>query len=297
MHNAVTLEALRIMKAIDEKGSFAAAAESVFKVPSALTYTIQKLEADLDVSLFNRRGQKSVLTPAGRLVLSEGLAILQAAEQLEEKVRQLETGWETTFKIAKDTIIPIRPLLKIIQDFCSLDKLVEISVFEEALGGGWDALYSGRADIGIGLTGELPKGQYEVSQIGSMEFVFAVARSHPLADYVGILEGKIISQYPSIVVADSSRSLPGRSSGLYESKQKIRVSSMASKLEAQRMGLGTGFLPLHVAKPALDRGELIAKSVSIPRPSMPVYMASAKDKTGNAQTWFCEQLASCNWFD
>lgn len=296
MHHSVTLDALRIIKAIDDKGSFAAAAESVFKVPSALTYTIQKLESDLGVSLFDRRGQKSVLTPAGKLVLNEGMIILEAADQLEEKVKQLETGWETRFRIAKDTIIPISPLLNILSEFCAMDKVVEISVYEEALGGGWDALYSGRADIGIGLTGELPKGQYEVTKIGDMEFVFAVSQSHPLADYVGILENKVINQYPSIVVADSSRSLPGRSSGVYESKQKIRVSSMASKLEAQLIGLGTGFLPLHVAKPALDSGELVAKSVAIPRPSIPVYMASAKNKTGNAKDWFCQKLSECDWF-
>lgn len=297
MHHAVTLEALRILKAIQEKGSFAAAADSVFKVPSALTYTMQKLETDLSVALFDRRGQKAVLTAAGQLVLSEGLSILHAAEQLEEKVRQLETGWETNLRIAKDTIIPIKPLLKIVGEFCDLDKLVEVSIIEEALGGGWDALYSGRADIGLGLTGEIPRGQYDVHQIGALDFVFAVASTHPLADYVGILESKLIGQYPAVVVADSSRALPVRSSGIYESKQQIRVSSMLSKLDAQLLGLGTGFLPLHIAKEALEQGSLVAKSVSIPRPSMPVYMASEKNKEGKALAWFCQQLSSCDWFD
>lgn len=296
MHHAVTLEALRILKAIQEKGSFAAAADSVFKVPSALTYTIQKLESDLDVKLFDRRGQKAVLTAAGQLVLNEGLAILHAADNLEEKVRQLETGWETQLRIAKDTIIPITPLLNIISEFCQLDKVVEVSVIEEALGGGWDALYSGRADIGLGLTGEIPRGQYNVSQIGMVEFVFAVSASHPLADYAGVMESKVFSQYPSIVVADSSRSLPVRSSGIYESKQRIRVSSMQTKLEAQISGLGTGFLPLHIARPALQSGALVAKSVSIPRPPMPVYMASEKHSSGKAQAWFCDALSISEWF-
>ena len=41
---ALTLEALRVMDAIDRRGSFAAAADELGRVPSALSYTMQKLE-------------------------------------------------------------------------------------------------------------------------------------------------------------------------------------------------------------------------------------------------------------
>lgn len=46
---ALTLEALRVMDAIDRRGSFAAAADELGRVPSALSYTMQKLEEELDV--------------------------------------------------------------------------------------------------------------------------------------------------------------------------------------------------------------------------------------------------------
>lgn len=52
---ALTLEALRVMDAIDRRGSFAAAADELGRVPSALSYTMQKLEEELDVVLFDRR--------------------------------------------------------------------------------------------------------------------------------------------------------------------------------------------------------------------------------------------------
>lgn len=51
---ALTLEALRVMDAIDRRGSFAAAADELGRVPSALSYTMQKLEEELDVVLFDR---------------------------------------------------------------------------------------------------------------------------------------------------------------------------------------------------------------------------------------------------
>lgn len=296
MRNAVTLEALRVLEAIHEKGSFAAAAQSLFKVPSALTYTMQKLETDLGVALFDRRGQRALLTPAGQLVLDEGNAILQATSRLEEKVLQLESGWEPKLVIAKDTIVPDKPLFDIIGQFCQLDKQVEVTVIEESLGGGWDALHTQRADVAIGVTGELPKGQFAIQRMDSLEFVFAVASDHPLADFVGLIEAHHVNQYPAIVVADSSRSLPGRSSGLFNSKQQIRVTSMASKLQAQLQGIGIGFLPMYMALPYLRSGQLIAKSCAIPRPPISVYLAWEKNKTGKALAWFCERLQQQNWF-
>ncbi len=44
---ALTLEAIRVLDAIDRRGSFAAAADELGKVPSALSYTVQKLEDEL----------------------------------------------------------------------------------------------------------------------------------------------------------------------------------------------------------------------------------------------------------
>ncbi len=38
----LTLESLRTLDAIDRRGSFAAAAEELAKVPSALSYSVQK---------------------------------------------------------------------------------------------------------------------------------------------------------------------------------------------------------------------------------------------------------------
>ncbi|KXI27120.1 LysR family transcriptional regulator [Paraglaciecola hydrolytica] len=296
MRNAITLDAIRVLEAIDNKGSFSAAAQALFKVPSAITYTMQKLESDLGVVLFDRSNKRAVLTPAGRLVLDEGIQLLQSSARLEEKVHQLESGWEAKLTIAKDTIIPDAQLFEILGRFCGLNKQVEITIIEEVLGGGWDALYTKRADIAIGVTGELPKGQFNVHALGELEFVFAVARHHPLADFVGLIETQHIKQFPTLVVADSSRTLPGRSSGLFDSKQVIRVSNMPSKIQAQIQGIGVGFLPLHLIKKELETGELIIKGCAIPRPPIPVYFAVEKGRAGKALEWFSQELKQQMWF-
>ena len=69
---------------------------------------MNKLEADLAVALYDRSGQRAVLTPAGRLLLEEGRHLLAAAERLELLIKQLESGWEPVLRIARDTILPWR---------------------------------------------------------------------------------------------------------------------------------------------------------------------------------------------
>src|SRR3546814_7346906 len=51
----LTFDALETLDAIEQQGSFAKAAEVLHRVPSAITYTVQKLASDLGVQLFEDR--------------------------------------------------------------------------------------------------------------------------------------------------------------------------------------------------------------------------------------------------
>ena len=62
----LSLEALQIIDAIDRRGSFAKAAQELHRVPSTISYTVARLEEDLDLQVFERHGPRILLTPAGR---------------------------------------------------------------------------------------------------------------------------------------------------------------------------------------------------------------------------------------
>ena len=295
MQTSLTIDALKALDAIAKKGSFAAAAESLFKVPSALTYTIKKLEQDMGVALFDRSKQRAVLTPAGELVLEQGRDILLATNKLFDAVKQLDSGWEREIRIARDTIVEGAQLLPVVKRFTELSTNVNVVLTEEALAGGWDALHSGRADIVIGASGELPKGLYQTHKIAEAKFVFAVASSHPLASTVGTLEVEQLREFPAVVVTDTAQYLPNRDAGVFLSKQVIRVNSMQAKLQAQRLGIGVGFLPLHFAQPYLQSGELVEKQCALPRPAQDIYIAWRKGEQGKALAWFIESLCQQTW--
>jgi DNA-binding transcriptional LysR family regulator len=102
--NPITIDILEILDTIDRRGSFAKAAEELNKATSAISYGIQKLEEQLDIALFQRQGRRSVLTPAGRLVLEEGRKILNTTARLADRAKEVATGWEPRIRIAVESL-------------------------------------------------------------------------------------------------------------------------------------------------------------------------------------------------
>ncbi|HQO16191.1 MAG TPA: LysR family transcriptional regulator [Methylotenera sp.] len=290
----ISIEALEVIDAIARKGSFAAAAESLFRVPSALTYTVRKLEEDLGVTLFDRSGHRARLTEAGAELLNEGRHLLDAALALESHVKRVATGIETHIGIAINDLFNMQPIYALLQAFYAQGFGTRVKLTREVFGGSWDALLSGRADISIGAPGEAPAGGgYATKLLGQLEFVFAVAPHHALAKLQEPLENQDIIKYRAVAAADSSRNLPPRTSGILSGQDVLTVPDMQSKLEAQINGLGVGYLPIQLANRYAAQGSLIIKQVAEPKTIAPTFLAwrnNRKTGIGKAQQWLLKRL-------
>lgn len=287
----LTLDALTVLDAIDRNGSFAAAAEELHRVPSAMTYAVQKLEQDLGVSIFDRRGHRAKLTPVGQALLRDGRHLLNAAMALEQRVKRLASGWETELRIAVSDLIPLAGVLALVQGFDQQSAGTQIRLSREVFGGNWDALLEPRVDLVIGAPGDGPPGAYRTARMGDIPFVFAVAPQHPLARHSGPLSLEQVRAWRAVVAADSSRRLPPRSSPLLAGQDILTVPDMDAKLAAQQAGLGVGFLPRWLALPAAEAGALHLCQVEHPNPPAPVYYAWRERRPGRALAWFLAQLA------
>lgn len=288
---SLTLDALTVLDAIDRKGSFAAAAAELYRVPSAVSYTIQKLEQDLDISIFDRSGHRARLTPAGKSLLEEGRHLINHAHRLESHVKRVATGWETELHIAIDTVIASQTLFPLLEEFYRENSGTRLHLQEEVLGGTWDALVSGRADLVIGVSGDRPTGAgFSSAALGEMTMIFAVSPQHPLASAEEPIKNTEILQHRAVAVADTSRSLPPRSAGLLSGQDVLTVADMQSKLEAQCQGLGIGYLPGHWAAKAIANGQLQEKKVDGEMGKTPLYSAWRSDHQGKALKWFISQL-------
>lgn len=290
----LSIDALEVIDAIARKGSFAAAAESLYRVPSAVTYTIRKLEEDLGVTLFDRSGHRANLTEAGAELLKEGRYLLDAAHALESRVKRVATGVETDIGIALSDLFSNEAIFKVLAEFYEQGFGTRVKLMREVFGGSWDALLSGRADISIGAPGEAPPGGgFSTSLLGQLEFVFAVAPHHPLAPMPDPLTNQDIIQYRAVAAADSSRNLPPRTSGILSGQDVLTVSDMQSKLQAQVAGLGVGYLPIKLAQRYAKEGKLVIKQVAEPRPVGPTFLAWSNQRNssmGKAQQWMLKRL-------
>ena len=115
--SALTPDALAMMEAIAQSGSFAAAARQLGKVPSALTYSVRQLEDALDVLLFDRRSRQATLTAAGQELLDEGRRLLEEIDAVANRVKRVATGWEAQLTIAVDDVISRTTLLELCESF------------------------------------------------------------------------------------------------------------------------------------------------------------------------------------
>ncbi len=297
----ISIEALLALDAIDRKGSFAAAAHELHRVPSAVTYVVQKLEEDLDVLIYDRRGHRAKLTAAGRELLNEGRHILRAAGELEAHVKRVATGWEAELRIAYDDVIPVRAMLDLARDFHAQQCGTRLRMNAEVFGGCWDALVSNRADLVIGASGDGPAGGgYATRPLGEVEFVFAVAPDHPLAQATEPLAPDDMLRHRAVAVADSSRNLPPRTAGLLTGQETFTVHSMAAKLAAQQMGLGVGHLPRALAEHEATAGRLVIKQTTQSRPAAAWFAAwrsGRAHRPGKALKWWIERVETKGWLD
>lgn len=291
-----------MLDAIATQGGFAAAARALDLVPSALSYRVRQLEETLDVLLFDRRSRNAKLTPAGAELLREGRRMLADVAAIAERVKRVATGWEPVLTIAVDSLISRKVVFELCQAFFELKAPTRLRLRGETLSGTWQALTTGKADIALGgafETGSIASTQLagiQVKALGDMPFVFAVAPRHPLAKRPEPLSDEEIAQHRVVAVADSTLRGDGLSVNLLAGQDVFTVPSMQAKLDAHLRGLGCGFLPLHLAQPYVDAGELVAKTVQqralrVARTSY-AWRSQPRGAQGHALTWWLQALDS-----
>jgi len=259
--NPITIEVLETLDAIERRGSFAKAAEELNKATSAISYAVQKLEEQLDIALFQRQGRRSVLTPAGRLVLDEGREILQVTARLANRAKEMATGWEPRLSIAVESHQSYSDFFGVLNEFLGEHSTIELDISESVLNGGWEALEQGRVDLIVGSPGPVPlqKG-YRAIALARTELVPVVARDHPLAQLLtdpAALE-LALPQVRRVITHDTSLTDIARSAGLGSDGRNFYVQNIDQKVEAILAGIGIGHLPRERIQTLLDSGELIA---------------------------------------
>ena len=296
--DVLTPDALGLVQAVADHGSFAAAARELGLVPSAVTYRIRQIEDALDVLLFDRSSRQARLTAAGNELLCAGQQLLQDIDAMAHRVRRVATGWEAEFTVAFDSVLSQSTVMELAEAFYALQPTTRLRLREEVLAGTLEALVSGRADLALGVVLEpgTTAGVHS-HELGDLPFVYAVAPHHPLAALREPLTDDDLLRHRAVAVADSAQQRgTALTLGLLAGQDVFTVSTMRAKLDAQLRGFGGGFLPEPWARPYLESGRLVAREIQRAR-SRTIRLSYAWRNAGplgpgRALQWWLAQLES-----
>lgn len=249
------LRQLRVFVAIAEEGTFTAASDRLMVVQSAISATVRALERELGVALFDRTTRRVELTDAGRALLPEARATLEAARLATDAVDQVRGGLRGTVSIgimqasASDAVsVP-----RLVAGFRTEHPGVAVTV--RHVGGSENIasnVVDGELDLGIlSLPGEYPG--LELTELGSEPMQLACAQEHRLAgrEVVSLAE---LADEPFVdgppgwgirIVADDAFAAAGIRRSL-----TVEVNDTQSILQFVAEGLAVALLPASIGQGA-----------------------------------------------
>jgi DNA-binding transcriptional LysR family regulator len=176
----VELRHLRYFLAIAEERSFTRAAERLWVAQPGLSTQMRRLEAELDVQLFERHTRGVDLTQAGELLLERARVAIAAADTAAATGRDLDQGVIGSVRLGVADGARWRLTPDVIQRFSRERPGVELALLEGYGGTLWRELRERRVDALVAPAGH-SSPDLSALELGSEPWVVLVGRGHPLA--------------------------------------------------------------------------------------------------------------------
>ena len=138
---------LRYFEIIATEGNLGRAAEKLFRTQPALTKCIDRLEADLDARLFEKRGRSMSLTAAGDVLLARARQMAIMVEETSREMKEYASGLKGKMRIG---CVP------------TLAEHMMPSVFQELLGGAPEVTIELKVAMNDALLAALQDGELDL---------------------------------------------------------------------------------------------------------------------------------------
>ena len=158
----MNLQQLRYVIAVNRFRNFAKAADSCNVSQPTLSAMMQKLEAELDIRIFERSNKSVAPTTAGKKIIRQAENVMQEINRISEIVSE-DKGW-----ISGRLVLSVGPTIapyilpKFIKNYRERFPSVELSIQEMKVNFMLDALVKGELDAGIAISGNIREGVFEI---------------------------------------------------------------------------------------------------------------------------------------
>lgn len=293
-----TLDQLQVFLTVAETGSFSAASRVLNRAQSVVSYTIANLEAQLEVSLFERSGRQSKLTDEGRAMLEDARRIVAGLQEMRSRAKGLKQGLEAEVSLVLSTMVPAEAVVEVLREFREEFPTVSLTLNVGELGMVMEMVRSRKALIGIGGAVSQQDDGLVLEKIGHSFMVPVAAGDHALAKLHRPVTLADVREEVQMVVMDMSGLTNGRDFNVLSYKT-WRVSDIATKYQLIKGGLGWGGLPASLVRTDIMNGSLKVLDLdAYELGEYPLYsLRKADTPAGPASQWliygFEKRLSKC----
>ncbi|HEX4340916.1 MAG TPA: LysR family transcriptional regulator [Polyangiaceae bacterium] len=294
MLDGVTIEQLRTFLAVVEAGSFSGAARKLGRVQAAVSQSIDRLEAQLGLRLFDRSGRTPRLTEHGEAVSVAARRVEGDVGALDELVTSLKRGEETALRIVVDVLFPTESLVAFAREFGVAHPSVELVLFTEVLSAVTAHVRDRQSSWGIALE-DADLRDLHHRAIAEVRLVPVAAPAHPLASRAAPLDAAALGDAVQIVLGEHRPpdERDPEDHGVF-SPRTWRVVDLSTKHAFILSALGWGHLPEHVVRDDLREGRLVELSLEawggVPLRRSLVLVKRQEGVLGPVARWAIERL-------
>ena len=175
------LRQLRQFVAVAEESSFRRAAQRLHVSQPPLSVAVQKLEADVGVTLLDRTRHHVRLTVAGEAFLVEARRTLAHAQQSVDIAQRAAAGKLGTLRLSFVPSAALNVVPELLRAFREDYPDVNLVLTSDTTSQQKAALLSGATDVGIVVPPLRDAGDFRIQNFCDEELVLAVPALHPLA--------------------------------------------------------------------------------------------------------------------
>lgn len=242
------LHQLRYFCSVAREGSFTRAAEREGVSQPTLSQQIRKLEERLAVPLFERRGRRVRLTPAGERLLPDAQAMLQQLARARDAIDSLRSGVHG--RLVVGCIPTVTPYLlgPRLADFRQQFPDVDVRLIDHVTTRLIEGVQAGDIDVAV-LSLPVPQRDLVCAELFRDRLVVALAPDHPLAQRAAVRVADLGSQ--RLLVLREGHCFRGEMLALcrrarIELDAVVETDQFASVFALAATGFGIGVVP-HMA--------------------------------------------------
>lgn len=262
------LSSYRIFYAVANTGNISKAAKELYISQPAISKSIQKLEENIGVKLFERSSRGVTLTTEGELLYTHVKSAFETLTLGEDKLRRSIALGVGNLTIGVSSTLCKYILLPYLRDFIKKYPHINISIACHSTNHTLKLLEEGKLDIGLVGKPEILRN-IDFYPFQEVEDIFVAAKEYLHNLKIRGVERHQILQSATLLLLDKENMTRQYIDGYFQTnhiipQDTIEVSNMDLLIDMSKIGLGAGCVIRNFVRNELKAGTLLEIPLTIP---------------------------------